>query len=54
MAVIEVTSLGELMFRLFVNDIWPASSVQVYLGLSFGEGRARKMVAHLWQDRMGC
>ena len=52
-AVIEVASPGELLFREFVNGVWLASIVQVYLDLMRSEGRAREMAAHLRQERIG-
>ena len=53
LAVIEVKSPGELLFREFVNGIWLASAVQVYLDLMRSEGRAREMARHLRQERIG-
>ncbi len=53
LAVIEVKSPSELLFREFVNGIWLASAVQVYLDLMRGEGRAREMADHLRHDRIG-
>ena len=53
LAVIEVTSPGELLFREFVNGIWLASAVQVYLDLMRSEGRAREMAKHLRRERIG-
>ena len=53
LAVIEVKSPGELLFREFVNGIWLASTVQVYLDLLRSEGRAREMAEHLRHERIG-
>ena len=53
LAVIEVKSPGELLFRESVNGIWLAGAVQVYLDLMRSEGRAREMAKHLRQERIG-
>ena len=53
LAVIEVKSPGELLFREFVNGIWLASAVQVYLDLMRSEGRAREMAKRLRDERIG-
>ena len=53
LAVIEVKSSGELLFRKLVDGTWLASPVQVYLDLIRGEGRARDMAKHLRQERIG-
>ena len=53
LAVIEVKSTGELLFRESVNGIWLACAVQVYLDLMRSEGRAREMAKHLRQERIG-
>jgi len=53
LAIIEVTSPGELLFREFVNGIWLASAVQVYLDLMRSEGRAKEMATHLRRERIG-
>ena len=53
LAIIEVKSPGELLFRESMNGIWLASAVQVYLDLMRGEGRAREMAKHLRQERIG-
>ena len=53
LAVIEVKSPGELLFREFVKGIWLASAVQVYLDLMRSEGRAREMAEHLRRERVG-
>ena len=53
LAVIEVKSPGELLFREFVNGIWLAGAVQVYLDLMRSEGRATDMAKHLRHERIG-
>ncbi len=53
LAVIEVKSSGELLFRERVDGTWLASPVQVYLDLMRSEGRAREMAKHLRQERIG-
>ena len=53
LAVIEVKSSGELLFRERVDGTWLASPLQVYLDLMRSEGRAREMAKHLRQDRIG-
>ena len=53
LAVIEVESPGELLFRELVDGTWLASPVQVYLDLICGEGRAGEMAQHLRQERIG-
>ena len=53
LAVIEVEAPGELLFREFVNGVWLASAVQVYLDLMRSEGRAREMAKHLRHERIG-
>ena len=53
LAVIAVKSPGELLFREFVDGIWLASAVQVYLDLMRSEGRARDMANHLRHERIG-
>ena len=53
LAVIEVRSPGELLFREPVNRIWLAGAVQVYLDLMRSEGRAREMARHLRHERIG-
>ena len=52
LAVIEVKSPGELLFREFVNGIWLAGA-EVYLDLMRSEGRAREMAKHLCHERIG-
>ena len=53
LAVIEVKSPGELLFREFVNGIWLAGVVQVYLDLMRSEGRASELAKHLRHERIG-
>ena len=53
LAVIEVKSSGELLFRELVDGTWLASPVQVYLDLMRSEGRAREMAKHLRQEKIG-
>lgn len=53
LAVIEVKSAGELLFRQQIGGIWLASSIQVYLDLLRGEGRAKEMAEHLRRERIG-
>ena len=53
LAIIEIESPGELLFRQFVDGTWLASPVQVYLDLMRGEGRAGEMAEHLRQQRIG-
>jgi hypothetical protein len=53
LAIIEVRSPGELLFREQVGGIWLASPIQVYLDLLRGEGRAKEMAEHLRKERIG-
>ena len=53
-AVIEVKSLGDLLFRERVGDAWLASPIKVYLDLLKGEGRAKEMAEHLRRERIRC
>jgi len=53
LAVIEARSSGELLFREFVNGVWLAGAVQVYLDLMRSEGRAKEMAGHLRRERIG-
>ena len=53
LAVIEAKARGELLFREFVNGVWLASAVQVYLDLMRSEGRDREMAKHLRRERLG-
>jgi hypothetical protein len=52
-AIIKTESLGELLFRNNIDDIWLASPVQVYLDLMHGEGRSMDMAKHLRKERIG-
>ena len=53
LAVIEVKSFGELLFRELVEGTWLASPIQVYLDLMRSEGRAKEMAKHLRQEKVG-
>ncbi len=53
LAVIEVHSSGELLFREKVDGAWLASPIQVYLDLVHSEGRAKEMAEHLRHERIG-
>ena len=53
LAVIEVKSPGELLFRELVNGVWLASALQVYLDLMRSQGRAKEMATHLRRERIG-
>ena len=53
LAVIEVNSSGELLFRERLDDVWLSSPVQVYLDLVRSEGRANEMAEHLRHDKIG-
>lgn len=53
LALIDAKSGGELLFREWVDGVWLAGPVQVYLDLLRGEGRARDMAEHLRQERLG-
>ncbi len=53
LAVIEVKSAGELLFRQQVGGVWLASPIQVYLDLLRGEGRTKEMAEHLRRERIG-
>jgi len=53
LAIIEVKSSGELLFREKVDGVWLASPVQVYLDLVRSEGRAKEMADHLRRERIG-
>lgn len=52
LAVIEVKSSGELLFRERIDAVWLASPVQVYLDLVRSEGRAKEMAEHLRHERI--
>ena len=53
LAVIEVQSLDELLFRNQLDGVWLASPVQVYLDLAHGEGRTGELADHLRRERIG-
>jgi hypothetical protein len=53
LAVIEVKSSGELLFRERLDGVWLASPVQVYLDLLRGEARAKEMAEHLRREMIG-
>lgn len=52
-SVIEVKSLGDLLFREQFGDLWLASPIQIYLDLLSGEGRAKEMAEHFRKERIG-
>ena len=52
-SVIEAKSLGELLFRELLGDLWLASPIQIYLDLLRGEGRAKEMAEHFRKERIG-
>ncbi|HEY9755168.1 MAG TPA: hypothetical protein V6C97_08405 [Oculatellaceae cyanobacterium] len=53
LAIIDVSSPGELLFRNRVNNVWLSSPVQVYLDLQGGEGRSADMADHLRKEKIG-
>ena len=53
LAVIDVQSLGELLFRNQLDGVWLASPVQVYLDLTHGAGRTKELADHLRRERIG-
>ena len=53
LAIIDVNSTGELLFRQRMNGTWLASPVQVYLDLIRSQGRAKELAQHLRQTRIG-
>ena len=53
LAVIDIESSGELLFRELVDGTWLANPIHVYLDLMRGEGRAKEMAKHLRQERLG-
>lgn len=53
LAIIEVKSSGELLFRERLGEVWLASPVQVYLDLVHSEGRGKEMAEHLRHERIG-
>jgi hypothetical protein len=52
LAVIEVKSEGDLLFRERAGNAWLASPIHVYLDLLKGEGRAKEMAEHLRKERI--
>ncbi len=52
LAIIEVESSNELLFRQLDNRIWLANPVQVYLDLMRSEGRAKEMARHLRNETL--
>jgi hypothetical protein len=53
LVIIQAKSLGELLFRERVGELWLASPIQVYLDLLGGEGRAKELAEHLRKERIG-
>ena len=53
LAIIEVKSSGELLFRRLVNRTWLANPVQVYLDLMRSEGRSKELAIHLRKEMLG-
>jgi len=53
LAIIDVDSPGELLFRNKMEGVSLASPVQVYLDLMHGEGRSMEMAEHLRKERIG-
>lgn len=53
LAIIEVKSSNELLFRKLENRTWLANPVQVYLDLMRSEGRAKEMARHLRNETLG-
>ena len=53
LALIEAKSAGELLFREYLDGMWFASPIQVYLDLLGGEGRAKELAEHLRKERIG-
>lgn len=53
LGVIEAKSLGELLFRERVDDLWLASPIQIYLDLLRGEGRSKEMAEHFRKEKIG-
>ena len=53
LAIIEVKSSNELLFRQLVNRTWLANPVQVYLDLMRSEGRSRDLAIHLRSVTLG-
>lgn len=53
LAIMEVKTLGELLFRQRVGQAWLASPVHVYLDLLRGEGRSKELAQHVREERIG-
>lgn len=53
LAIIEVKSPGELLFRELVGGIWFSNPIQIYFDLLRGEGRAKEMAEHIRKDLIG-
>jgi hypothetical protein len=53
LALIDVDSPGELLFREQIGGFWVASPIQVYLDLMRSEGRGKEMAEHLRRERIG-
>ena len=53
LAIIEVKSSDELLFRQRDDRTWLANPVQVYLDLMRSEGRAKEMARHLRNETLG-
>lgn len=53
LAIIEVKSPGELLFRERVGGLWLASPIHIYLDLLRGEGRSKEMAEHFRKERIG-
>ncbi len=52
LAIVEAKSPGELLFRERMDEIWLASTIQVYLDLMRSEGRAKEMAEHLRREKI--
>lgn len=53
LAIIDVKSSGDMLFREKINGAWIASPIHVYLDLLTGEGRAKEAAEHLRRERIG-
>lgn len=53
LVIIEVKSPGELLFREWMDGLWLASPIQIYLDLLTGEGRSKEMAEHFRKERIG-
>lgn len=53
LAIIEVQSPGELLFRELVGGIWFSNTIQIYFDLLRGEGRATEMAEHIRKELIG-